>query len=222
MVRGSARSTPRCVRAVFATRRPAVFLDVRSLWLLAIRARTRLRLVSARRRWLAPVPPRPVGHAAAVRMDLDRARSLGLAHASLRTMGILVGGVVLDSWQSLGRRVGLVGVRPWLRELVSARMEQPSGVLVHQHQHFWRAALRAVACVDGGAAPSLQHRLRERQRCLRLPDRPARQADIRGPGYGARMAFCLARLGTHSRRRNAHADRLRSPPRHGEAVLFWC
>ncbi len=67
-------------------------------------------------------------HAGRLRLELYRLRPVGLGHPSLRPLGVELGGrVVLDSVGGLGRGVGELGRRAWLRRLVSARLEQPAG-----------------------------------------------------------------------------------------------
>ena len=116
---------------------------VRSVRRVAIRHLVRLRLVPVGRGRLASVLSRPLGHAASVRLDVGRRRSVGLANASLRPMGLLGRLVVLDSRTQLGTGLGLVGVRAGLRELVSARLEQPRGPVVRL-----QLRLRPVARMD--------------------------------------------------------------------------
>ena len=77
-------------------------------------------------------------------------RSVGVADASLRPLGLLGRRVVLDSRPHVGTGVGLVGLRAGLRQLVPARLEQPRGLRV-QRRHLRRPPLRPVERVDGRA-----------------------------------------------------------------------
>ena len=86
-------------------------------------------------------------------------RSLGMADASLRPLGNLRRVLVLDSRALVGAGVGLVGIRAGLRQLVSARLEQPAGPRL-LGELLRRTALRPVVRVVGAAAASLQLRLR--------------------------------------------------------------
>ena len=76
-------------------------------------------------RRLAALLLRPLDDAPAVGMDVDWLRSLGVADASLRALGLLGRLVVLDSRPHVGTGVGVLGLRARLRELVPARLEQP-------------------------------------------------------------------------------------------------
>ena len=152
---------------------------VRQLRVVALRIDVRLRLVSARAGRLAPVLPRPLGEPASVRLDLDRRRSVGLADASLRPLGHLRRRLVLDSRPYLGTGVGVVGLRTRLRELVSARLEQPPGARL-LGQRLRRPPLRPVVRLDGRAAQPLRRRLRERQPLPRRPRRSAAALLLRG------------------------------------------
>ncbi len=91
-----------------------------------------------------PYQPRTLVVRRAYRLVLGRLRSLlGLADASLRPLGLWLQPLVLDPWPALVARVGVVGVRAGLRELVSARLRQSSGDLDHQ-----RLRAAAVAGLD--------------------------------------------------------------------------
>jgi len=91
-----------------------------------LRPAVRVRLVPAGRGRLASVFVRRVVADPFVRLDLGRRRGVGVADASLRSLGLRAQRVVLDPGPDLGRGVGLVVVCRRLRELVSARLEQPS------------------------------------------------------------------------------------------------
>src|SRR4051794_18987759 len=95
---------------------------------VAIRADLRLRLVSASRQRLASVLRRHMDVRAFVRMDVDWRPPLGVSDAPLRTLGLREQPLVLDSWPCVRAGVGRVGLRGRLRELVSARYRQPSGL----------------------------------------------------------------------------------------------
>ena len=140
---------------------PPLCRVLRSLRLVAVRRVIRQRVVSVPvlRRW-RPLLLRPLGDAPAVRLDLGRLGSLGLADAPLRPLGLLGRRVVLDPGRSWAPAHGVVGVCPGLRELVSARMEQPA-VLPDQPMRR-QSRLRSVARVDGGSAAPLRRGLRQR------------------------------------------------------------
>jgi hypothetical protein len=208
MVGSAPRRAARRFRAVSASRRAFLFRDVRSLRLVAIRTGARVRLVPARGLRMAAVLPRAVGHTASVWVDVDCSRSVGLADASLWTLGLLLWRLVLDSWHAVGRCLGILGVRAELRELVSAWLEQPACVLLREHQHLWRPAVRPVARMDGCAAAPLRNRLRQRQRRLGPSRRSADRPNLRGPRSSARVAFGLARVRTDSRGWHTHTDGL--------------
>ena len=107
--------------------------------------------------WLASVLSRPLGEPAAVRLDLDCERPLGMADASLWPVGNLRRLLVLDSRAIVGASVGLLGLRTGLRELVSARLEQQAGPRL-LGELLRRTALRPVVRVVCAAARSLQRR----------------------------------------------------------------
>ena len=182
--------------------RPPLLRVLRPVRLVASGTDVRLRLVSARRGRLAAVLPRPLGASPSVWLDLDRRRSLGVADASLRALGILRRRVVLDSRTHLGPGVGLLGVRAWLRELVSARLEQPAGVQIRELP-LRRPALRPVVCVDGRPASAFRPRPRQRQRSFTSTASTRASAIVRRRGYGARSADspCRAQPPNARRRR---------------------
>ena len=126
-----------------------------------------------------------------------------MAHASLRPLGILGRRMVLDSGPQLGSRLGVVGLRARLRELVSARLEQPGG---DPDRLLARARLRSVAGLDGGARPPLPFRVHQRPR--RRPLRPRRAHP-----HGLHRGPAPARL-----RRDRGAARRRADPGGGHAA----
>ena len=71
-----------------------------------------------RRRRLAAVLQRLLDAAVLIRMDVDWRRSMVVADASLRALGLQSWGVVLDSGRDVGACVGDVGGRCRLRQLV--------------------------------------------------------------------------------------------------------
>ena len=92
-------------------------------------------------RWLS-VPP--------VRLDVGGQRSLRMAHASLRSLGLLVRRLVLDSGIALGACLRVVGVRAGLRELVPAGLRQPRGV---RAQRQYRSSVRSSTTRPGTTGP---------------------------------------------------------------------
>ena len=94
-----------------------------------------------------------------VRLDLDRRGSFWLANASLRTLGLQVQRVVLDSGALLGARARVVGLRAGICELVSARVQQPAG---HRGQYLQRRSglLLVVPRVDDDRLLALRPFLR--------------------------------------------------------------
>ena len=161
----------------------------------------RICLVSAGGGRLAAVLQRAMGDVAAVRLDVDRCRPVGLAHASLRALGIHRGRVVLDSRTHLGPRVGVVGLRAGLRELVPARLEQLRGDSDRQRLS---PRLRSVARLDRRPGASLQRRV-----CQRPERRPFRSRCphahgvlARDPRAGLRRLRGAARPGADSRGRH--------------------
>ena len=81
-------------------------------------------------RRLAPVLPRPLGEPAAVGAGPGLAPTRGPGRRTTTGAGASRPGVVLDSRPHLGTGVGVLGLRARLRELVSARLEQPAGLPV--------------------------------------------------------------------------------------------
>jgi hypothetical protein len=57
-----------------------------------------------------------------LRMDVDRRRTMDVADAPLWPVGIPHGTMVLDPGTPLGARVGVLGRRTGLRELVPVRL----------------------------------------------------------------------------------------------------
>ncbi len=167
----SAQYLPETVRSVL--------LDVRSVRLLAARHVVRLRVVSEGQRWMAALLLWPMGQLPVVWLDLGRHRSVVLADSPLRPMGLLGRRLVLDSRTDVGPRVGLVGVRTRLRELVPARMGQSGGLSVRPRR-LLRRSVRLVACLDGRPAPAIRLRLREHHLCWRDADRCAHPGQLRG------------------------------------------
>lgn len=143
------------------------------------------------------VAPAPVG------LDLDRPRSVGVAHASLRPMGIFGRRVVLDPRTSLGTILGLVGLRTWIRELVSAGMEQPARVRLRERQRLRRTAIYPLARVDGRAAPAIRVRVRQHQ-CGQCE--PHQRADA-GCVRGSDVRAAVHRTGGGTSRASANYDR---------------
>ncbi len=62
-----------------------------------------------------------------VRVDVDRLRTMGMADASLRPLGIRAQPLVLDPWTLIRRGLGIVGNGTGLCQLVPARLRQPTG-----------------------------------------------------------------------------------------------
>jgi FecR protein len=164
LVGSAARHTPWRLGGISSGERSVVLVDVQQLRLLAERTDLRLRLVSARGPGLAALLLRPLDDAAAVGLDVDRHGSLGLADASLRPLGFQRRQLVLDSRAHLGRRVGVVGVRARLCELVSAGLGQPSGLRLQLRQRASGLSTQSVARLDGGAAPPVRIGIRQRPR----------------------------------------------------------
>jgi len=71
-----------------------------------------------------------MGASAFVRLDVDWSGRLVVANASLWPLGVRAQRMVLDPGTHLGQRVGILGVRDRLRELVSAWLRRPSGLRV--------------------------------------------------------------------------------------------
>ncbi len=109
LVGGAARSAARCVRTVPARGCQALRTSVRHVRQLALRTGLWLRLVSPCQRRLAAVLPRPLGEPASLRLDLDRRRSVGLAHSPLRPLGLFERGVVSGFREERGDRRGCRG-----------------------------------------------------------------------------------------------------------------
>src|SRR5262245_7233883 len=103
---------------------------VRSVRNVAIRRALRLRVVPDGRSGLAAVLLRLLGPGAALRLHLDWRRPVGVAHASLRTLGLCAQPLVLDSRTYVGTCVGLLGVCPGLRELVPSWLRRPTRLRV--------------------------------------------------------------------------------------------
>src|SRR5438876_9828926 len=61
-------------------------------------------------------------------LDVGRTRRVGVADASLRPLGLRPQRLVLDPRTHLGSGLGVVVVLERLRELVPARLRQPSGL----------------------------------------------------------------------------------------------
>ena len=129
-------SPARRVGGVPARERPDLRVDIQPVRVLAERADLRLRLVSARARRVAALLLRQLDDAAALGLDVDWIGPVGVADAPLRAMGFLGRRVVLDSRPHLGSGVGVVGLRARLRQLVSARVEQPRGVRVQRRHGY--------------------------------------------------------------------------------------
>ena len=123
----------------------------RSIRGVAARAVVRLRVVPHGRARLAPVLPRLLVVGPALRVDVDRARSLGLAHASLRTLGAQGRAVVLDSRSAVGPGVGFVGRRAGIRGLVPARVQQSTRVRACRSRWATRGT-DGWRCRAGGSA----------------------------------------------------------------------
>jgi hypothetical protein len=185
MVGGAARHATRPVGSVPATRGQALRLVVRFEWIVAVPGLVRLRLVSASGGGVASVLSRPLASRATVRVDLDRSGSLGLAHASLRALGLLRWVVVLDPRQAVGSGLGLLGLRTWIRQLVSTGLEQPPGVWLLEHPLSGQS-LRAVARLDRRPAWPIWPRLCERQRRQREQSRRAHAHRVHRATHAAR------------------------------------
>jgi hypothetical protein len=93
---------------------------------LAAGSGVRVRVVSDDRARLAALPSRLLVCRRLVRLDMDWCRSLELADAPLRALGTRARILVLDSGTHVERRVGIVGRRAWLCQLVPARVRQPA------------------------------------------------------------------------------------------------
>ncbi len=151
----------------------------------------------------------------------------------LRALGLLRRALVLDSRTQLGAGVGVVGLRAGLRELVSARLEQPADL----RRELLRGRTQSLARVDGRAAPSFRSRLRQRQGCSRRSVRRAHTRVVRRAEHGAREPRVrrAARVRADSHRRHpvdparivsglhepgarGLARRLRAVTHHGRAV----
>src|SRR4051812_31126304 len=130
-VRSLVRDTPRSavgpVDAISAERGSAIRVRVRSIWIVAIQHVVRLRVVSVSGRRVASLLSGTLDRCSSIRMDMGWGRTMGLSDTPLRPLGLLGGRVVLDSRTHLGTGVGVVGLRAWVRELVSAWLEQSSG-----------------------------------------------------------------------------------------------
>ena len=180
---------------------------------VGIRVVLRLCVVPARRLRMASVLPRPVVVALAVRLDVDCRRSVGLADASLRPLGLLDKGiVVLDPRSLMGRGMGLVGARARFCELVPARVQQPAGFSDRERA----SRLRPVARLDGPVATRFRHWLRSPAGPGRVGDRFADAQLIRAPRHwSGHYGLCRAEGnggGPHSAcRHGRHAPQLVSP-----------
>ena len=180
-------------------------------------------------------------HAGRVRLELCRLRPVGLGDASLRPLGIELGGrLVLDSVGGLGRGVGELGSRAWLRRLVSAGLEQPAGawllgpripvgVLRRPRRRALRPVAGVVGCPDSLVPPRIGH-----------PPRALRSARIHGTaGSQLRRAADAAVSGDPTRlerrarlshrrsvggaaRRTVAARRAAGRARHGVACARAC
>ncbi len=166
--------------------RPVLRHHVRGVRVVAIHADLRERLVSAGQHGLASLLLRPLVRSSPLWLDVDWQRSVGLADASLRPLGILGGSLVLDSGRSLVSRVGFVGVCAELRQLVPARLEQRGGDPVHRLRLPRRPPFRSLARLDRRAASRLRPRLRECQRGQREPHRRAHARHVRRQELGTR------------------------------------
>ena len=155
------------------------------LRVLAERADLWLRLVSPRSRRLAALLLRALDEPAAVGMDVDWIGSLGLADASLRTLGLFGELVVLDSGAHVGTGVGVLGLCAGLRELVPARLEQPRCLWLFDRR--WISRLQSVERVDGRPASRIRPRLRQRERRQLDAHRCAHAQRVRRPRRRRRM-----------------------------------
>jgi len=147
-----------------------------------------------------------------LRLDVGGARSVGMADASLRPLGVLERRLVLDPRAHLGCGVGVMGVCPRICELVPARMEQSPRV-PDQRQH--RTWVRSMARMDGGSTAALRLRLRAPVRCpFGLPRSP-RPHVFRVSGSGTRnhRVRGAPRRSANPRGRDAR------PARRGDAAL---
>src|SRR5262245_37526135 len=103
---------------------------VRSVRNVAIRRAVRLRVVPDGRDGLAAVLLRLLGPGPPLWLHVDWRGPVGLAHAPLRTLGLRAQPLVLDSWTHVGACMGLLGVRPRLRELVPPWFRRPTRLRV--------------------------------------------------------------------------------------------
>ena len=123
-----------------------------------------------------PTTTAPGSHA--LRLDVVRARSLGVADASLRPLGFHRQLLVLDSGPRLGSGVGELGIRARLRQLVAARVGWLPGHRVRGRP----SATDPVAVVDHRPA-----------RSVRVSTARARARDRRRPTATRGFAAALAR-----------------------------
>ncbi len=103
---------------------------VRSARLVELPGSIRKRLVSHGGVRLAAVLLRLLVSPSGVRLDMGRLRRLGMAHTSLRPMGIWGGPLVLGTWSDVGRRLGVVGGGAGIRRMVSRRVLRRRRVFV--------------------------------------------------------------------------------------------
>ena len=163
LVGSSPRQPARRVRRIPARERSNLRVDIQPVRVLAERANLWLRVVPASAVRLAAVLLRTLDNASPMGLDVDWQRSVGLADASLRTLGILGRRMVLDSRPHVGPGVGVMGLRARIRQLVPARLEQSRGLRI-QRRHLRWTSIRRVERVDRRAAQRIRPRLRERQR----------------------------------------------------------
>ena len=121
--------------------------------------------------------------------------------------------VVLDSRALVGAGVGVVGTCAWLRELVPAWLQQPSGVPDRCRRP---SRVRSLARVDGDPATRLRCRFRAPPRPRRFRDRrtDSQRLHIRRQGADHHRSRGVQRIlgRTDSRRRHCHCA-----PRYGSA-----
>ncbi len=144
----------------------------------------RLRLVSDGQRRVAARTSTAAGSSCPlVRLDVDRRRiAWAWPTHHYGRWGFSAGAVVLDPRAYLGAGVGVVGVRPGLRELVPAGVGQQSRHRIRP-RGILRRTLRSVARLDGRAAPAIRIRVRQQQLYWRDPHRCPYSRRVRRPRH---------------------------------------
>ena len=126
--------------------------------LVAIRPGGGCGLVSLRGGGLASLLGGLLGQLPGLELVLDRGRPVGVAHAPLRLLGVLLRlRLVLEARTGVGPVVGALGLLAGLRELVPARPLRVPGVRpLRRARAPLRQPRRSVARVDRGAARPLR------------------------------------------------------------------